>query len=56
VYQLVKEQHPERWSGNACNWSLPDIVTLNPNKKNKQECTAASNDAELLISIESTAS
>ena len=56
VYQLAKEQHPERWSGNTRNWSLPDIVTLNPNKKNKQECTAASNDAELLISIESTAS
>ena len=56
VYQLAKEQQPKRWSGNTRNWSLPDIVTLNPNKKNKQECTAASNDAELLISIESTAS
>ena len=48
VYQVAKAQHPERWSGNTRNWSLPDSVTLNPNKKNRQECTAAANDAELL--------
>jgi putative transposase len=33
VYQLAREQHPERWSKNTRNWSLPATVTLNPNKK-----------------------
>lgn len=33
VYQMAKKQNPERWSGNSRNWSLPEIVTLNPNKK-----------------------
>lgn len=40
VYQLAKKQNPERWSGNSRDWSLLEIVTLNPNKKinlNKQE-------------------
>jgi transposase InsO family protein len=39
VYQMAKQQCPERWSGNTRNWSLPEVVTLNPNKKpelNKQ--------------------
>lgn len=54
VYQVAKAQHPERWSGNTRNWSLPDSVTLNPNKKNRQEYTAAANDAELLAQVGST--
>lgn len=33
VYQMAKKQNPERWSGNSRNWSLPVVVTLNPNKK-----------------------
>jgi len=33
VYQMAKLQHPERWSGNTRNWSLPEMVTLNPDKK-----------------------
>jgi putative transposase len=40
VYQIAKKQNPERWSGNSRDWSLPEIVTLNPNKKidlNKQD-------------------
>jgi len=40
VYVLAKKQNPERWSGKSRNWSLPEIVTLNPNKKtelNKRE-------------------
>ena len=48
VYQAAKAEHPERWAGDTRNWSLPDRVTLNPNKKARQECIAASNDAELL--------
>lgn len=40
VYQMAKKQNPERWAKNSRDWSLPEIVTLNPNKKNnfhKQE-------------------
>jgi transposase InsO family protein len=33
VYQIAKKQNPRRWSGNSRDWSLPKIVTLNPNKK-----------------------
>lgn len=40
IYQIAKKQNPQRWSGNSRNWSLPKIVTLNPNRKtdpSKQE-------------------
>lgn len=31
LYELAKEQHPERWNGRATrNWDLPDAVYLNP--------------------------
>jgi transposase InsO family protein len=36
VYQLAKQQHPERWSSNTRNWTLPDSVTLNPDRKKKE--------------------
>ena len=35
VYEMAKKTHPERWSGATRNWTLPDTVTLNPDKKNK---------------------
>ena len=35
VYERAKKAHPERWSGATRNWTLPDIVTLNPDKKIK---------------------
>ncbi len=35
VYEIAKKAHPERWSGATRNWTLPDTVTLNPDKKNK---------------------
>lgn len=47
VYQIAKKLNPDRWSRNTRDWSLPEIVTLNPNKKkdmNRQE-----NDKKLLI-------
>lgn len=47
VYQVAKKKNPDRWSGNSRDWSLPEIVTLNPNKKkdlNRQE-----NEKQLLI-------
>lgn len=31
VYEAAKEKYPERWNGRATrDWSLPDIVYLNP--------------------------
>lgn len=30
VYKEAKRQHPERWSGNTRDWSLPEYVALNP--------------------------
>lgn len=35
VYEIAKQQKPERWARHTRNWSLPDHVTLNPNRKNK---------------------
>ena len=47
VYQMAKARYPERWAGQTRNWSLPDTVTLNPNKKNKPDSLTASNEDEL---------
>jgi len=33
IYQIAQSRNPQRWSKNSRNWSLPEIVTLNPNKK-----------------------
>lgn len=30
TYELARTKHPERWSGNVRDWSLPDYVCLNP--------------------------
>ena len=30
VYVMAKKQNPARWSGKTRDWSLPDLVTLNP--------------------------
>ena len=30
TYKKAKASHPERWSGEIRNWSLPEYVTLNP--------------------------
>ena len=35
VYEKARENTPERWSGNVRNWSLPESVSLNPNRKNR---------------------
>ena len=44
---MAKAQYPERWSGRTRDWSLPDTVTLNSNKKNRPDNIAASNDGDL---------
>ena len=33
VYQMAKAQNPVRWSGNTRNWTLPEYVSLNPDRK-----------------------
>lgn len=30
VYEKAKAKHPERWSGNIRDWTLPEYVALNP--------------------------
>ena len=37
VYELAKEQHPERWSGNTRNWDATGEVWLNPPKELRAE-------------------
>lgn len=37
VYELAKEQHPERWSGNTRNWDVTGEVWLNPPKELRAE-------------------
>ncbi|WP_425448429.1 hypothetical protein [Dethiothermospora halolimnae] len=33
TYEKAKEKHPERWSKNTRNWTLPEYVALNPIKE-----------------------
>jgi hypothetical protein len=33
VYQMAKAQNSEHWAGETRDWSLPDLVMLNPNRK-----------------------
>ena len=35
VYKEARNKHPERWAKNTRNWALPDVVTLNPDRKDK---------------------
>ena len=37
VYEEAKSQHPERWSRNTRDWSLPKYVALNPVKESETE-------------------
>jgi transposase InsO family protein len=39
VYEAAKQRHPERWSGQTRDWSLPAVVWLNPAKP--KPCPAA---------------
>jgi putative transposase len=32
VYASAKARHPERWTGETRNWTLPEVVWLNPDK------------------------
>jgi len=33
VYQMARAQKPMRWSGDTRNWTLPEYVSLNPDRK-----------------------
>jgi putative transposase len=35
TYEKAKAVHPERWSGEIRDWSLPEYVTLNPMKEDE---------------------
>ncbi len=37
LYEVAKNQHPERWSGPIRNWKPEDIVNLNPGKPSNVE-------------------
>ena len=49
VYQIAKENHPERWcwSRDTRNWELPTTVTLNANRKNRANSAAQKEIAKL---------
>jgi len=40
VYQAAKAKHPERWSGDTRDWTLPKVVYLNANRKKKDEAVS----------------
>ncbi len=33
VYQMARDAHPERWSGETTNWKWIDQVHLNPDRE-----------------------
>jgi len=35
TYKKAQAAHPERWSREIRDWSLPEYVTLNPMKENE---------------------
>lgn len=37
VYELAKMKRPERWTQNTRNWTLPEVVVLNPKGKRQNE-------------------
>ncbi len=46
---MAKAQNPERWAGETRDWSLPDLVMLNPNRKNRGSIQVASNDNDVTL-------
>jgi transposase InsO family protein len=47
IYQIAKENHPERWSRDTRNWELPTTITLNANRKNRANAEAQKNIEKL---------
>jgi transposase InsO family protein len=41
IYTQAKERHPNRWSGDIRNWTLPEVVWLNPEKEQSELNKAA---------------
>ena len=37
IYEAAKAKHPERWSKNIRDWSLPEYVALNPVKEKEYQ-------------------
>ncbi len=46
VYEAARQRHPERWSGNTRDWTLPQTVWLNPAKPGQRR---AANDPVLKV-------
>lgn len=47
VYLEAQSRHPERWARHTRNWQLPNEVTLNPNKKGRQQAVEEKCDSRL---------
>jgi len=47
IYQQAKLAHPERWSKDTRNWTLPSVVTLNPNRKAEKQTIRHDDDVVL---------
>ena len=46
VYEAARRRHPERWSGNTRDWTLPEVVWLNPAKPKQRQ---AANEPALKV-------
>jgi transposase InsO family protein len=52
VYEAARRAHPERWSGDVRRWERPEVVTLNPDRRDSRgtrqraesECPALPSD------------
>ena len=41
LYQKARAENPSRWSGTTRNWERPEVMTLNPDKKQEELGRAA---------------
>jgi transposase InsO family protein len=44
VYEGSKARHPSRWSGNIRDWTLPEVVALNPIRKQELDLYSSSDE------------
>lgn len=52
VYSHAKERSPERWSGNTRDWSRPERVMLNPDKRESDVGNESENVVELPLAVD----
>ncbi|NMA96012.1 MAG: hypothetical protein GX974_08230 [Clostridiales bacterium] len=51
VYEGARKRHPERWSGDIRDWSLPGFVALNPIAGNEIKDFSFANNLEDAVVI-----